>query len=179
MRLKVGELAKRSGLTVRALHHYDAIGLLMPSARAENGYRLYDRNDIARLHTIQALRRFGLSLAEIGTYLARPDTPLVSIVAQQIAMLDRQIEQASKLRERLKHLHATLLDGAEPELADWLTTLEMMTMYDKYFSAEELARMPMYRKSQVPDPEWAELTQEVGALMENGTPPEAERPRDG
>ncbi|WP_076901938.1 MerR family DNA-binding transcriptional regulator, partial [Burkholderia pseudomallei] len=47
MLLKIGELAKRSGLTVRALHHYDAIGLLKPSARADNGYRLYDRNDIA------------------------------------------------------------------------------------------------------------------------------------
>lgn len=49
MRLKVGELAKRSGLTVRTLHHYHAIGLLTPSARADNGYRLYDRHDIARL----------------------------------------------------------------------------------------------------------------------------------
>ena len=41
MRLKVGELARRSGLTVRTLHHYHAIGLLTPSARADNGYRLY------------------------------------------------------------------------------------------------------------------------------------------
>lgn len=72
MQLKVGELAKRSGLTVRALHHYHAIGLLSPSARAENGYRLYGRDDIARLHQIQALRRFGLSLAEIGAFLDQP-----------------------------------------------------------------------------------------------------------
>lgn len=43
------ELAKRSGLTVRTLHHYHAIGLLTPSARADNGYRLYGRDDIARL----------------------------------------------------------------------------------------------------------------------------------
>ena len=56
MLLKVGELAKKSGLTVRTLHHYDAIGLLTPSARADNGYRLYNRDDIARLHRIQALR---------------------------------------------------------------------------------------------------------------------------
>ncbi|CAJ3623314.1 MerR family transcriptional regulator [Burkholderia pseudomallei] len=70
MRLKIGELAKRCGLAVRTLHHYDAIGLLKPSARADNGYRLYDRNDIARLHPIQALRRFGLALADVGAYLA-------------------------------------------------------------------------------------------------------------
>jgi DNA-binding transcriptional MerR regulator len=64
---KAGELAKRSGLTVRTLHHYDAIGLLTASARAENGYRLYDRDDVARLHQIQALRRFGLALARRRT----------------------------------------------------------------------------------------------------------------
>lgn len=177
MLLKVGELAKRSGLTVRTLHHYDAIGLLTPSARAENGYRLYDRDDIARLHQIQALRRFGLALAEIQTYLAQPEMPLASIVARQIAMLDSQIDQAARLRERLVHLHGMLLDGQEPELTDWLTTLELMTMYDKYFSEDELARMPMYRNSQAPNPEWTELIGQVRALMESDVPPESEQAR--
>lgn len=177
MLLKVGELAKRSGLTVRTLHHYDAIGLLTPSARAANGYRLYDRNDVARLHRIQALRRFGLSLADVGAYLAQPDTPLATVVARQIAMLDQQIEQASKLRDRLAWLHATLLDGKEPELADWLATLELMTMYDKYFSEDELTRLPMYWNSRAPNPEWTALIDEVRALMEDGAPPESEGAR--
>jgi len=177
MRLKVGELAKRSGLTVRTLHHYHAIGLLTPSARADNGYRLYDRDDIARLHQIQALRRFGLSLAEIGDYLNQPGTPLVELVAKQIASLDRQLAQTAQLRERLVHLHAQLAAGAQPELADWLTTLELMTMYDKYFSEEELARLPMYQKSQAGDAEWIALVGEVRALHDAGVPPEDERVR--
>ncbi|MFA6921997.1 MAG: MerR family transcriptional regulator, partial [Gallionella sp.] len=80
MSLKTGDLAKRCGLTVRTLHHYEAIGLLTPSARSENGYRLYNRNDIARLHQIQALKRFGLSLADIGALLANPDSHLSTIV---------------------------------------------------------------------------------------------------
>ncbi|KVM52099.1 MerR family transcriptional regulator [Burkholderia ubonensis] len=177
MRLKVGELAKRSGLTVRTLHHYHAIGLLTPSARADNGYRLYDRDDIARLHQIQALRRFGLSLAEIGYYLNQPGAPLVDLVAKQITLLDRQIEQSAQLRERLVRLHAQLAEGTEPELADWLTTLELMTVYDKYFSEEELARMPMYRKSQTGDAEWIALVADVRALYDAGMPPEDERVR--
>ncbi|WP_176057570.1 MerR family transcriptional regulator [Paraburkholderia sp. BCC1876] len=177
MLLKVGELARRSGLTVRTLHHYDAIGLLTPSARADNGYRLYDRHDIARLHQIQAMRRFGLALAEIQTYLAQPETPLTVIVERQIAMLDGQIQQAARLRERLANLHGMLLDGEEPELSDWLTTLEMMTMYDKYFSADELARLPMYRNTQAPDPEWTALIGEIRALMDSGVPPESEAAR--
>lgn len=178
MLLKVGELAKRSGLTVRTLHHYDAIGLLTPSARADNGYRLYDRNDVARLHRIQALRRFGLALADIGAYLAQPDTPLTSVVARQIAMLDQQIAQASHLRDRLARLNDMLLDGKEPELADWLATLELMNMYDKYFSEDELARLPMYKHSREPNPEWVALIEQVSALMDSGVPPESERARE-
>ncbi len=177
MRLKVGELAKRSGLTVRTLHHYHAIGLLTPSARADNGYRLYGRDDIARLHQIQALRRFGLPLAEIGAYLDQPGTPLDEIIARQIAMLDRQIQQAARLRERLAQLQGQLAMGTEPELADWLTTLELMTMYDKYFSQEELARLPMYGRSRDGDADWIALIQEVRQQMDSGAPPEDAQPQ--
>lgn len=53
MLLSVGELAKRSGLTIRTLHHYDSIGLLVPSSRSDAGYRLYDRPNIERLHRIR------------------------------------------------------------------------------------------------------------------------------
>ena len=52
MRLKVGELARRTGLTVRTLHHYDEIGLLAPSQRSDSGYRLYSQADVQRLHAI-------------------------------------------------------------------------------------------------------------------------------
>lgn len=175
MRLKVGELAKRSGLTVRTLHHYHAIGLLTPSARADNGYRLYGRDDIARLHQIQALRRFGLPLAEIGAYLDQPGTPLDEIIARQIAMLDSQIQHATRLRERLAQLQGQLAMGAEPELADWLTTLELMNMYDKYFSQEELARLPMYRRGPNDDAGWLALIADVRRQMDDGAPPEDPR----
>ena len=69
MLLKVGELARRAGLTVRALHHYDSIGLLRPSARSDSGYRLYSRDDVERLHCIQTLRRMGLALADVARML--------------------------------------------------------------------------------------------------------------
>jgi DNA-binding transcriptional MerR regulator len=171
MLLKIGELAKRTGLTVRALHHYDGIGLLSPSARSDAGYRLYNQVDIARLHRIQALRRFGLSLADIGAYLTRPDLPLAAVVAQQIDMLTRQIDQASALRDRLSRLQGQLAQGQEPDLADWLTTLEHMSMYDKYFSQDELKQLPLYTESATSAQEWKELVASVRALMESGTAP--------
>ncbi|SAL64984.1 MerR family transcriptional regulator [Caballeronia udeis] len=170
-------MAKKSGLTVRTLHHYDAIGLLTPSARADNGYRLYNRDDIARLHRIQALRGFGLTLADIGAYLAQPDKPLADIVARQIAMLDAQIDKAARLRDRLQELRGTLMDGKEPELVDWLRTLELMTMFNRYFSQEELDRLPMYRKTQTQSVEWTELVAEVRVLMDAGVSPADECPR--
>jgi DNA-binding transcriptional MerR regulator len=53
MLLKVGDLARRTGLTVRTLHHYDEVGLLKPSGRSDAGYRLYSQADVQRLHGIQ------------------------------------------------------------------------------------------------------------------------------
>ncbi len=52
MLIQVGELAKRAGLTVRTLHHYEQTGLLTPSARSEAGYRLYNLSAVQRLHMI-------------------------------------------------------------------------------------------------------------------------------
>jgi len=63
---KVGELARATGLTVRALHHYDELGLLVPSERTFAGYRLYGDRDVRRLYRIVALRGLGLRLDEIA-----------------------------------------------------------------------------------------------------------------
>ena len=173
MHLKVGELAKRSGLTVRALHHYDSIGLLSPSARTDAGYRLYNREDIARLHQIQALRRFGVALADIGTFLASSGTGLPAIVDHQIDALTRQIDQAGALRDQLLRLKRQLADDEEPALADWLTTLELMTMYDKYFTKEQRERLPFFNQDARCIAEWDAIVARMHAFRHAGTPPEA------
>lgn len=170
MLLKIGELAKRTGLTVRTLHHYDAIGLLSPSARSDAGYRLYNDADIARLHRVLALRSFGVALADIGSHLTGPDLPLSGLIERQLAVLTRQIEQASVLRSRLVRLRWQLAEGQEPDPADWLTTLEHMTMYDKYFSQEELEQLPLYTHGSKVEGEWRALVAEVRGLIDAGTP---------
>jgi len=168
MQLKIGELAKRSGVTVRALHHYDSIGLLTPSARSAAGYRLYNRDDIARLHKVQALRRFGVALADIGTFLESPASHLPAIVDQQIAALTRQIEQAATLRGQLTRLQRQLASGEVPELGSWLTTLELMNMYDNYFTKDELERLPL--SSPKAGIEWAPLVAQLKAMRNAGIP---------
>ena len=64
--LRIGELARAAGVTVRALHHYDELGLLVPSERTQGGHRLYAAADVERLYRLLALRGIGLPLEEIG-----------------------------------------------------------------------------------------------------------------
>jgi len=175
MLLRVGELAKRCGLTVRTLHYYDEIGLLTPSARSDAGYRLYNRDDIARLHQVQALRRLGVSLTEIGALLTRPELSLAAVIEQQIRMLDEQIAQSVRLRDRLSGLRQQFMAGEEPELAEWLTTMELMTMYDKYFTQEELKQLPFYQADSARRQEWAALVAQVTALIQGATPASSEQ----
>jgi DNA-binding transcriptional MerR regulator len=172
MSLTVGELARRCGLTVRTLHHYDTIGLLKPSLRSDAGYRLYDRANIERLHRIQALRQLGLSLADIGTVLSEPEQPLAELVDRQIAQLDHELAQASRLRNRLAALRGQLATGQSPDLADWLDTLELMTMYEKYFSPEELKNLPLHSDPDV-QAQWGALVGEVKSAMDRGVAPTA------
>jgi DNA-binding transcriptional MerR regulator len=69
---QVKEVASLAGLTIRALHHYDSIGLLVPSARSAAGYRLYADDDLLRLQQILIGRELGLSLEAIRRSLDDP-----------------------------------------------------------------------------------------------------------
>lgn len=162
--LKVGELATRTGLTVRTLHHYDTIALLKPSARSDAGYRLYNQDDVARLHAIQALRHMGLSLADVGDMLARGGEGLGDTIARQIRALGHEITQATELQARLQLLQERLATGGEPDMADWLSTLSLMTTYSKYFSAAEIKRILDNRNAQATI--WERLIAEVRVALE-------------
>lgn len=175
MLLKVGELAKRTGLTVRTLHHYDAIGLLSPSGRSDAGYRLYNREDIARLHRIQALRRLDLSLTEIGRLLEGDAARLQTVIEQQIVSLDRQLMRTAVLRDRLQSLLANVRENAEPDLPTWLATLELMAVYDKYFTVDDLNTLRLLRENLGADKlrKGAQLIPAIRALMRRGVPPDS------
>jgi DNA-binding transcriptional MerR regulator len=169
--MKVGDLARRSGLTVRTLHHYDEIGLLKPSGRSESGYRLYCSADVARLHGIQALRHLGLSLADIGPLLDGAGAPPQAIVRQQLNALDRQIAQAQELRAKLALIHDGLALGGQPETKDWLEALALMTTFGKYFSAVEI-KVILDGWRSVED-EWLPLMAQVRAAMDAGQRPDS------
>lgn len=168
MQLKVGELARRAGLTVRTLHHYDEIGLLQPSARSESGYRLYDQSDVQRLHAIQALRHMGLPLAHIGELLGDEQLDPQRVLAQQIHALEVQIQQATELRAHLTLMRDSMRSGTAPDMGNWLDTLALMSTYGKYFSAAELQRI--FERWPLIEGEWRPLIAQVEAAMHQGLP---------
>jgi DNA-binding transcriptional MerR regulator len=175
--LKVGELAALANLTVRTLHHYDSIGLLRPSARSDAGYRLYDRDDVARLHRIQALRAFGLSLADIALTLDSPAGSPLAIVDRQLEALETRMAEARRLRDQLLRVRAELVRGSAPDLSTWLTTLEntmdMTNVYERYFTKEELDRLPMVRNDAA-KAQWRGMVEQARGLIESQVPPNAD-----
>lgn len=95
---KVREVSQLTGVSIRTLHHYDQIGLLVPKARSEAGYRLYDGGDILRLQQILLARELGLSLKEIRAALDDPNFD------QRSSLLAHK----RRLQDRLKHVQSML-----------------------------------------------------------------------
>lgn len=93
----VNEVSKLTGVSVRALHHYDAIGLLKPTQVTDAGYRLYDDTALARLQTILLFRELQFPLKEIKSILDSPDFNREQALQQQIGLLELQRRQLDKL----------------------------------------------------------------------------------
>src|SRR2546421_3470129 len=129
--LKVGEWAKRTGLTVRALHHYDEIGLLRPSLPTESGHRLYTACDVARLQQVLSLRQLGFSLDEVRDCLDRPGFSPLEVIRLHVARLREQIELQRGLCERLEALAAYFQAAGGGPARARLATIEGVAMSEK------------------------------------------------
>ena len=93
----VKEVSKLSGVSVRTLHHYDAIGLLKPTAVTASGYRLYDDTALRRLQSILLFRELGFPLKEIRTILDRPGFDQRAALEPQIHLLELQQKRLGEL----------------------------------------------------------------------------------
>lgn len=177
MRLKIGELAKKAGLSVRALHHYDAIGLLSPSQRTDGGARLYGQDDLIRLHRIEALKRFGYSLPDIKASLdGQPAVIPLQLLQRQITELNAQALRAQRLGRHLQYIVDMVSAGSEIAATDWMNALELMNMYQKHLDDEELDALLASGPETVPpsDPAWAGLIDEVRVAMQEALPTESD-----
>ena len=94
---QVKQVARLTGLTIRTLHHYDSIGLLVPTARSAAGYRLYDDDDLLRLQQILIGRELGLSLEAIRRSLDDPRFDRRQALLAQRAELETRAERAAEM----------------------------------------------------------------------------------
>jgi len=127
---KVGALAKATGLTVRALHHYDHIGLLKPSARSAAGHRLYTSGDVARLYRISLLRRLGFPLEQMTSMLDHPEWQLAAALRQHLRHSEEQAAVAARLCTRLSGMVGQLDLHDHPTTEQLFAILEEMAMLD-------------------------------------------------
>jgi phosphoribosylaminoimidazole-succinocarboxamide synthase len=108
----IGELADEAGVSVRTLHHYDDIGLLLPTRRTGAGHRRYSEADVVRLAQIVALRTVGLGLDEIRTALDGGEA-LSATLRLQLDSLEADIAAATAVRDRLRAVLDHLRAGRE------------------------------------------------------------------
>jgi DNA-binding transcriptional MerR regulator len=177
MAIKVGELARRTGVTVRTLHYYDELGLLAPSHHTDAGHRLYAACDVARLQQIKSLRHLGFSLEEIRECLSRPDFSPQRLVELHLRRLREQIELEQRLYKRLEALAESLRAAGEVSAEEFIQAIEAISLFEKYFRPQQLdeirARRDIVGEERIRqvEAEWPELIAQVRAEMDKGTDP--------
>jgi DNA-binding transcriptional MerR regulator len=180
---KVGELAKRTGVSVRTLHYYDEIGLLQPSQVTESRHRLYDAPELIRLQQIKSLRQLGFSLDEIRACLDTPAFSPVRVLELHVRRLREQIHEQERLAALLETLSASFRAGATASTDDFIKAIEGITMIDRSFTPEELREIKERGARLGPDhisaveAEWPKLIAQVRQEMLQGTDPTSDRVR--
>jgi bifunctional DNase/RNase/DNA-binding transcriptional MerR regulator len=129
-RWRVGQLAAATGVTVRSLHHYDEIGLLVASDRTTGGHRLYGEADVQRLYRILALRRLGFALNEVAALLDADRPDLRETVRRHLAEVERDLAQQRQLRQRLAEILSALERSVQPSIDQFIGTVEAMAMIE-------------------------------------------------
>jgi DNA-binding transcriptional MerR regulator len=167
--LKVGELAKRTGLTVRALHHYDEIGLLKPALHTESGHRLYTAADLGRLQRIKSLRQLGFSLEQVRACLDQPAFVPLELLEMHVARLKEQIALQQRLCARLEAAADRLRSAEEVSVEEMIRMIEDMTMVENLYTPEQMKQFEEIAKQVGPEEiraveeAWTALLSEVRA----------------
>jgi len=176
----VKEIAKQTGVSVRTLHHYDAIGLLKPTKITEAGYRLYDADALERLYLIIVYRELGFSLKKISEILNASDFDRNRALEEQIALLEKKREQ---LQNRIYFARGLKLTGVRhlnyegfdyKKIDDY--TAQAKTMWGKTDAWKEFEQKNSGRsreEGKALESDLMALFVELGALRDNAPGSEA------
>jgi DNA-binding transcriptional MerR regulator len=174
---QVHEFAELAGVTVRALHHYDRLGLLKPSRRSPSGYRLYGNRDLVRLEQIVVLKFLGLPLKQIRDLLKKESALPQTLRRQQLVLADKRRQLDSAIHA-IEAAEQSLQSTPEP---DWnlfkkiIREIEMQNDTEwtkKYYSPEAQAKVDERKKLWSPElqeqvsRQWAELFADIEASLD-------------
>jgi MerR family transcriptional regulator, thiopeptide resistance regulator len=167
---KVSEFAEKAGVTVRALHHYDRLGLLKPSERNRAGYRLYGERDLVRLQQIATLKFIGLPLKQIKDVLDGRDLELPATLSLQRRLLTDKRRQIELALRAIEEAERSILPNRGPDWAALKKIIEVMEMetnnewMKKYYSDEAQAKIAQKSASFTPEMQ-AQVTQKWNDLI--------------
>jgi MerR family transcriptional regulator, thiopeptide resistance regulator len=182
---RTAEFAKLAGVTARALHHYDRLGLLEPR-RSDSGYRLYVEADLETLEQIVALKFIGVPLKRIAALRQQSKASFEEILRAQRHTLEEQQSQVRRAIAAIEAAEASLRAGATIEPPLFRRIIEEMTMdtnqeatiarYSALLKAKIAHMMAMTPEQRTAlHAEWRDLVQEItGALDEDPAGPKAQ-----
>lgn len=168
----VKDLSKLTGVSVQTLHHYDRIGLLKPSMRAPNGYRLYSEGDLLRLQQIIALKFFGFELSQIKQLLAGK-IGLKEHFDMQVKALEQKASKLMDASNTLKSIVSDLGDNESIPIENIINLIEVYNMAKNLehpwvkdiFTQEELKQYAAFEAELKTKFSEKELEQRWGSIM--------------
>lgn len=172
----VREFARLTGVTVRALHHYDRLGLLRPN-RAASGYRLYCTRELERLEQIVALKFLGIPLKQIKALFLRGTPELSKALRMQCRVLEEKRRLLDSAIRAIQEAERAAQAGQGPNSAVLSKIIEVIEMQDnmdwskKYYNAEAQAKIEDRKQLWSPElqervyREWQELFRDVEAVL--------------
>ena len=162
---RVQEFAAFTGVTVKALHHYDRLGLLKPQ-RTTAGYRIYAERDMERLEQIVALKFLGLPLKQIKVVLERAALELPEALHMQRGALAEKQELLARAMSAIMAVEKTMENGKAADPAILKRLIEVIGMQNdidamkQYYSEEAWVKVRQ-RFTEDPPQEWIEMYREV------------------
>ncbi len=174
----VKEVSRLTGISVRTLHHYDAIGLLKPTEVTRAGYRLYDDTALSRLQSILLFRELQFPLKEIKAILDSPDFDPEEALTQQIKLLEMQYKRMGELisfareiqKKGVKRMDFQIFDKSEIE--QYKAEVKVKWGDTKEYQEYEQRQKNGYDFSKA-SPQLLNLFSELGALKQ--LPPDHEK----
>ncbi|MDJ0681904.1 MAG: MerR family transcriptional regulator [Xenococcaceae cyanobacterium MO_167.B52] len=166
--MKIGDLAQKTGLSIRTLHYYDEIGLLSPSHRTDVGYRLYSNQDIIRLQQIVSLRQLGFSLKEINKCLKDPNLSLQQTIDLHRAKVKEQMSLSRTLLKRLNVISTELQTTQSIAVENLIQVMETVSMSKQQYLTPEQQEILRSRFSER-EAEWQQILTQARIEMSKGT----------